>query len=276
MQIFRPTYRWPASAAGIIALMIASGVAAQTPSCGTTLTVDTVLDSDMMCPGTAIFMTGGISPNNVTLDCANLYSITTDARAIRINGVSGATVTNCTIETTNDNGADTVRVQSSSAVVITGNDLTTNGNVSRAVRFFDTSNSEISDNRITTVGVASHAIRNDRSPDNLIRDNTISTTGLDARGIELRLGSTGNMISGNDVHTTGRAVSMRPRANANVVTDNTLESDSGYAVVMDSASDNHFTGNTLTSPVGYVRSGNFSIQNGGLSVDGSVVDGRIY
>ncbi len=152
MQIFKPSYRWPASAAGIIALMIASGVAAQTPSCDTTLTADTVLDSDMTCPfDTAIFMTG-MSSNDVTLDCAG-FSITTGPRAIRINGVSGATVKNCTIVTNRDR-AQTVQVLSSSAIVITGNDLTTTGNVSHAVQFVDTSNSDISDNSIATVGEA--------------------------------------------------------------------------------------------------------------------------
>jgi hypothetical protein len=88
--------------AGVLMLLNTTNIQAATPACSTTLTADTIFDSDMNCPGTAIFFTN--SSNNVVLDCAGFSIRTTSGRAIAGGSASGITIKNCTISTNHSGG----------------------------------------------------------------------------------------------------------------------------------------------------------------------------
>ncbi len=74
MNIHKHAYLRAAWFAGVLMLLNSTIVQAQTPACGTLLTGNTVLDSDMVCADTALQMIDAGS-SNITLDCAG-FSVT--------------------------------------------------------------------------------------------------------------------------------------------------------------------------------------------------------
>ena len=209
--------------AGVLMLLNTTNIYAVTPACDTTLTTDTIFDSDMNCPSRAIRFNAG--SNNVVLDCAGFSISTTDDIVISGGSASGITIKNCTISTAHRNG--------------------------RGMQFGGLTNSTIS-------------------------GNTISTTGRESRGMDFRGNSSSNLIIDNTVHTTGSSslgIRFQVGSDNNTVTDNTFQADASYAVNIQSASGNVLTGNTLISPNGYIMQRQFSLQNGGMSVDSA---GNIY
>ncbi len=62
----RSTYLKSTLFAGVLILLNATNIQAATPACGTTLTANTTLSSDMLCPSTAIRFNAG--SNDVVLD----------------------------------------------------------------------------------------------------------------------------------------------------------------------------------------------------------------
>jgi hypothetical protein len=208
---------------GVLILLNTTNIYAVTPACGTLLTTDTIFDSNMNCPDTAIFLNA--LSNNIVLDCAGFSISTTFDRVISANFTSGVTIKNCTLSTTHNSG--------------------------RGMVFTGVTNSTIS-------------------------NNIISTTGNSSRGMHFRGDSNSNTITGNTVHTAGSSshgIRIEASSNNNVLTNNTFRADVSYAVSIRSGSDNQLTGNTLISPRGYIFQGQFSLQNGGLSVDSA---GNIY
>ena len=191
------------------------------PACGTILTSDTTLDSDMLCAGTALILSGAGS-DNVMLDCAG-HSITSIGfRALSVSSTDGITIKNCLISSSSERGIVLDRV----------------------------TNSEI-------------------------KDNTIVIT--DSRGIDIRKSSNNNLISNNDIHTTGAgsyrwAVHIRGGANNNQLVDNLFETDS-EAVKIESSSGNELAGNTMISPDSYLSQGKLLLQSGGITIDSA---GNMY
>jgi hypothetical protein len=219
----RFTYLKTVLFAGVLILLNTTNIYAVTPACGTTLTADTIFNSDMNCPSTAIRINAG--SNNKVLDCAGFSISTTRDHAINGGSASGVTIKNCMISTAHRGG--------------------------RGMQFGRLTNSTIS-------------------------GNTISTTGRESRGMDFRDNSSSNLIIDNTVHTTGSSslgIRFQVGSDNNTVTNNTFQADASYAVNIQSASGNVFTGNTLISPKGYLFQGQFSLQNGGMSVDSA---GNIY
>jgi len=99
----RKLYLLAACLAGVLMLMYTSMVQAGTPACGATLTKNTKLNSDMICPSRAINFSGPRS-RNVVLDCAGFSISTTSDRVINASSVSGITIKNCMISTSHDGG----------------------------------------------------------------------------------------------------------------------------------------------------------------------------
>jgi len=217
------TYLKTVLLAGVLMLLNTTNIYAVTPACDTTLTTDTIFDSDMNCPSRAIRFNAG--SNNVVLDCAGFSISTTDDIVISGGSASGITIKNCTISTAHRNG--------------------------RGMQFGGLTNSTIS-------------------------GNTISTTGRESRGMDFRDNASSNLIIDNTVHTAGSSslgIRFQVGSDNNTVTNNTFQADASYAVNIQSASGNVLTGNTLISPNGYIMQRQFSLQNGGMSVDSA---GNIY
>ncbi len=244
MNIHKHAYLRAAWFAGVLMLLNSTIVQAQTPACGTLLTGNIVLDSDMVCADTALHMNGAGS-SNVTLDCAG-FSVTVtggpQGSAILALNVTGVEIKNCSIET---------------------DDPSAHG-----IRMGNTSSSIISNNTITTLNSFSHGIHLQSSSDNLIDGNTISTTDISSRAINIENNSSGNAVSDNNaIAAISMGVRIRAGSDTNTLSQNSMESGTSHAVSIESSSSNLLGGNTFISPVSFVRIGNLSIQNGGLSVD---------
>jgi len=243
MNNHKRTYLHLTWLAGVLILLSTTTAQAVTPACGTTLTTNTTLDSDMNCPSTALFLSGAGS-NSVILDCVD-FSITTTGRgstAISASDVTGIEIKNCNIET--------------------------NDTLSHGVRLGNTSASVVSNNTITTLNTFSHGISLITSSGNTIDSNSASTTGISSRGIYLADQSSSNIVSGNNILAT-KTVGIRLLAgsNSNALSQNSVESGASHAVDIQSSSDNQLTSNTFISPISFVGIRNLSVQNGGLSVD---------
>ena len=202
MRDHKFTYLKTALIVGVLILLNTTNIQAVTPACGTTLTADTTLDSDMNCPSRAINFSGAAS-DNVVLDCAGFSISNSSSRVINAFGVSGITIKNCTISTNHRGG--------------------------RGIEFTGVINSEISGNSISTTGESSRGIstRGDSSS-NLITDNTVHTAGSRSVGIRIHTGSSINIVTNNSFQAdTSHAVSIRS-ASDNQLTGNTLISPNGY------------------------------------------------
>ncbi len=198
-QEFRhPGIAWIAS---ILILLNTTLVHAATPACDTTLTADTIFDSDMNCPSRAIRFNAG--SNNIVLDCAGFSINTTDDIVISGGSASGVTIKNCTISTAHRNG--------------------------RGMQFGGLTNSTISGNTISTTGKESRGMDfRDNSSSNLITDNTVHTTGPSSLGIRFQVGSDNNTVTNNTFQADASyAVNIQSASN-NVLTGNTLISPNGY------------------------------------------------
>ena len=237
------TYLKTALFAGVLMLLNTTNIHAVTPACGTTLTTDTTLDSNMNCTSTALFLSGAGS-DNVILDCAG-YRVTTTNRSS--SGVSAVNVT---------------------GVMIKNCSVVTNGTSSSGIELQNSSNSLISNNIINTFNTYSQGIQILRSSSNTIDSNTISSTGLSSYAIHIAAQSSNNVVSGNNVFSElTRGIFIRASSDNNTLTQNTIESGSSHAVEIQSSSGNLLDTNTFLSSSSFVRIQNLWLQNGGLSVD---------
>jgi hypothetical protein len=241
MSDYKITYLKTALFAGFLILLNTTNIYAATPACGTPLTTDTTLDSNMNCSSTALFL----DSNDVTLDCAGFTITVTgfSSRAIDAFNVTGVIIKNCNINTDATSGFGII--------------------------WSTVSSSEISNNIITTANTFSPGIGLSRdSNNNLIDGNMISTTGLSSRAIQIENHSSSNIVSNNNV-ISAESDGVRIRANSdnNILSKNTIASDLSNAVRIESSAGNQLTDNTFISPSSFVRVRKLVIQNGGLSVD---------
>jgi parallel beta-helix repeat protein len=186
---------------GVLILLNSTNIHAVTPACGTSLAVDTILNSDMNCPSTAIRFNSG--SNNVVLDCAGFSISTTADRIISVGSASGITIKNCTISSSHFEGR---------GIVLTG-----------------VTNSTFSNNVISTTGESSRAMqfRGDSNA-NVITGNTIHTAGSSSNSIRFEASSNNNVVTNNTFQAdVSYAISIRS-ASGNQFTGNTLISPSGY------------------------------------------------
>jgi len=228
---------------GVLMLFNTAAVQAVTPACGTNLTSDTTLDSDLNCAITALVL-NGIDSNNINLDCAG-FSVTTTNR-----------------------GSPGVLAQNTTGVTIENCNIVTSGTTAFGIGLFDTSNSLISNNTINTSNTFSLGVQLIRSSGNTIDGNTISSTGLSSYAIHIASQSSTNTVSDNILFSNfTRGILIRGGSNNNTLLQNTIESSSSHSVEIHSSSDNLIDTNTFISPTSFVRIQNAWLQNGGLSID---------
>jgi len=186
----------------VVLLLQATPIAqAATPACGTTLTSNTKLDSDMDCPNTAL----SIGKNNITLDCKGHSVSTVDGTAIIASGVKGATVKNCNIST---------------SAYFSHGILLTSG----------TTKTTVKDNTISTSAVSSRGIEVREASANTISGNTIHTTNTGANGIRLRSGSDNNLVRNNHIETDASYPINIESSSGNKFDDNQLIAPSGFLI----------------------------------------------
>ncbi|MEC8665239.1 MAG: right-handed parallel beta-helix repeat-containing protein [Pseudomonadota bacterium] len=121
---------------------------------------------------------------------------------VHVETTVGATVSNNTIDNTN-NGGDGVEVNGSLGVKVTDNQIGTAGAGSIDAEGIDVNNSpatQITGNTVQNTG--SNGISINPSPNSLIADNNVSFFGDDAAGIYV-LGSNGTKVIGNSVYGGG-------------------------------------------------------------------------
>ena len=142
-----------ASPVFVVLGVFALPVHAVTPVCGTQLSSNTTLDSDMNCPGRAIRFNNPES-KNVVLDCDG-FTISSDSdRVVSAEFVSGITIKNCLLSTTHDDGRGIVLTGVSKSKFI-HNSIITTGNSSSAFDIRGNSSANlISRNTVHTSGVA--------------------------------------------------------------------------------------------------------------------------
>ena len=193
------------SVTGLLPVLLASiwllppsgSAMAATPACGSSITADTTFDSDLVCPGTALFFNS--TSNNVTLDCAGFGITTTSQRAISGGSASGITITNCAITTNHFEGRGMVLTRITNST-ISNNVITTTGDSSRAIHLRTDSNSnQITGNTVHTSGASSVGIRLESSTNNnVITDNHFRADASYAFSIR---SSSGNRLSGNTLES---------------------------------------------------------------------------
>ena len=174
---------------------------AATPLCGTTLTSNTTLDSDMICPGRAISFSQ--QSKNVVLDCKG-FTISSDSdRIISANAVSRITIKNCSFLSIDDG--------------------------IRAIVFTGVTKSKVINNTITTTGDGSSAfdIRGDSSS-NLFSNNRVHTSGSNSNAFRVRAGSNKNIIKNNVFEADASYAVNIQSAASNGLTGNTLISPNGF------------------------------------------------
>ncbi|MCP4767728.1 MAG: hypothetical protein GY875_15830 [Gammaproteobacteria bacterium] len=162
MEFLKPAHIGLAKFTGVLftavfILLNTSTVQAVPLPCGTTLTTDTTLDSDMDCStfdGTAINFEGANS-NDVTLDCAGHVISAGTESAIIARNVSGVTIRNCTISTSSIFSHGVSLLNGVSNSLVTGNTILTTGDFTRGIEVRQSSANEISDNDISTTGQSS-------------------------------------------------------------------------------------------------------------------------
>ena len=201
MSVHKFTYLESVLFAGVLMLLHTTNINAETPACGTTLTADTIFDSDMNCPSTAIHINAGSS--NKVLDCAGFSINTTSNRAINGGSASEVTIKNCMISTAHRDGRG-MQFGNLTLSTISGNTISTTGRESRGMDFRDNSSS------------------------NLIIDNTVHTTGSSSLGIRFQVGSHNNTVTNNTFQADASYAVNIQSASGNVFTGNTLISQNGY------------------------------------------------
>ncbi len=144
---------------------IAPMAMAASPACGSAITANTTLDSDMACPSTGIV----IGANNITLDCAG-HKITgngpySSQSGVQLLGVSGATVKNCQISSYNY-GINSYYANSN---MITGNTLSSNSN---GVYLRESRSNNVANN---TMSSNSSGVYLFNSSNNIVSQNSIAT-----------------------------------------------------------------------------------------------------
>jgi hypothetical protein len=201
MSVHIFTYLKTVLFAGVLMLLNTANIYAVTPACDTALAADTIFDSDMDCPSTAIRIDAGSS--NAVLDCAGFSIRTTSDRAINGGSASGVTIKNCMISTAHRGG--------------------------RGMQFGTLTNSTISGNTISTTGRESRGMDfRDNSSSNLIIDNTVHTTESSSLGIRFQVGSDNNTVTNNTFQADASYAVNIQSASGNVFTGNTLISPNGY------------------------------------------------
>ena len=202
----RIRHRWlPCPVFGLILLLYGTAAQAQTPDCGAILDVDTTLDSNMNCAATAIRFAGAGS-DGISLDCAG-YSIAANGQgAIVANDVSGISIRNCTIATS-ENFAHGIFFSNVTHSLVANNSISADGDFARGVEIQRSSNNEFADNEILIFGRASNSLRlRSAANDNLLRRNKLFADTTSAVNIQ---SSHGNILSVNSLVAPGDFVEQQ-------------------------------------------------------------------
>jgi parallel beta-helix repeat protein len=250
-----------ASLAFALSLFIAPLAIAASPPCGSTITTDTTLDSDMVCSGTAIT----IGANNITLDGAG-HTITGDTSGggVENYGYNYVTVKNCIVTnfihgmllvSCSHNILDSNTVisnvgagnQGGGGIVCSGgssNTLTNNTvtlNVAGGIGVINSSANIVSNNTANSNGGAGIDLEN--SSNNNLTGNTANYGGIALRG------STNNNITNNTANFSGVGIFLYASDN-NTLDSNNANSNSaspGYGIWLFDATSNILTSNTVNS-----------------------------
>jgi PGF-pre-PGF domain-containing protein len=249
---------------GLVLFLGSVGSASAAVSCGDTITVDTTLDSDLICTGDGIT----IDANNITLDGAG-YSITGDGSGsgVSLNGRSNVTVKNLTVSgfdigiylmsssgstlednTASNNNGDGISLNSSSSGnAITGN--TASNNKGGGIYLESSGSNTITGN--TASGNYLEGIGLYLSSSNTIYGNIVSgnskTRSMSYGGIAL-LNSTGNTITGNGVSNEEcDGIALWDSSDSNTITSNMVSNGKCGGIYLYNSGSNGITGNTLSN-----------------------------
>ena len=186
----------------LLIALAASPAQAVNPPCGTTLSENTTLDDDLICPDRAIFFNHAQS-KKVTLDCAGFTISTTSDRIISANFATGITIRNCHLETSHNGG--------------------------RGLVFTGVTKSKVINSSVTTSGDGSSAfdIRGD-SNSNLFSGLTVHTSGARSNAFWIRAGSKNNTIKNSWLEADNSYALNIQSASGNSFEGNTLISPQGY------------------------------------------------
>jgi parallel beta-helix repeat protein len=171
-----------------LTLAILDGSEAHAQSCGDTITADTVLASDLVCSGTALF----IGADDITLDCNN-FSITGDGTGvgIRVVGRTGVTIQRCRV--TNFSIGFQLSSSSDNLLLFNSADSNTSGAYGGFV-FVGSDNNTIDQNG--SYGNTGRGFWFNSSDANLVSNNLASQNGV--HGFELTNTSRGNTLESNN------------------------------------------------------------------------------
>lgn len=161
---------------GIAILLNTTMVQAASPPCGTTLTKNTRLDSDMDCAATALLLTGKKS-RKVTLNCDGYSVSAVTGTAIIASRVTGVTIRNCNIQSSGYFSHGILLTDGTTKTVVKDNTITTFGDRSRGISLRDSSNNKIIGNTIHAYGsnAANAVLIRSGSNKNLLQRNTLQS-----------------------------------------------------------------------------------------------------
>ncbi len=259
----------------LAALLLPVFAFAATPACGSTITTNTTLDSDMSCNATAII----IGANNITLDCAGrtvTYAKTTAANGISFSGRSGVTVKNCTLVQGSTLSSSRGILGSGSNNLIVSNNITTSGSDASGIQLSAGMNNNLTGNTITTTGFrAKGVLWSGISTSTIAEFNVINTTGEQADGIFFSTAASKITAKNNTINTTGLNARgmLFQNASDNAVSANTITTSgsgsNGFRIEINSNSNSFINNSVVTSgqsAVGTLLSG--SINN---NLSGNVI-----
>lgn len=179
--------------------LIAPMAMAASPACNSTITSNTVLDSDMACPATGLV----IGANNITLDCAG-HKITgngpySSQSGVYLLGVSGVTVKNCQINSYNYG----INGYYANSNAITGNMLSSNSN---GVFLREGRSNNVTNNTISSNSTGIHLFN---SSNNVVFQNNIATfvqqVGITFYGANGNSVTSNTLTGNNNIYSTGMA-----------------------------------------------------------------------
>jgi parallel beta-helix repeat protein len=248
-----------ASLAFALSLFIAPLAIAASPPCGSTITTDTTLDSDMTCSGTAIT----IGADNITLDGAG-HTITGDTSGggVENYGYNYVTVKNCTV--TNFNHG--IFFQSCSHSTLDSNTVSSNVGAGNAggggMNLQYGSNNSLTNNTVNSnvaggIGVSSSSsnLTNNTANSNSTAigidiegsNNVVTSNTANLNGTGLKIGgANNNVLSSNTANFNSDGIFLYA-SNSNTLDSNTADSNGAYGIWVFYSNGNIITGNTVKS-----------------------------
>jgi len=224
----------------VLSILFSLQLVAAQPSCGSTITTNTILDSDMYCNGTAII----IGANNTVLDCAGhtiTPSISSYTPGIKLSSVSGSVIKNCNIINSSGQvdlawfGSVGIELSSSSNNVLINNNISAR---TYSIHLESSSNNSIVGNNIIST------LRISESSNITLVNNSI------AHSMVFLWSGSGHIIIGNNITTLRASGDFAFRLSSisnSVLIGNKIASDAGGIVLSHNSPNNTVANNTIST-----------------------------